>query len=212
MTSEEGGPPWTATESEQTEVPEEWACDHLSAQRETTATTSELGISLGTLHVYPSIGSGDCGSSSGRVRERQGLDVTKARQGNRRHGAGMEDVPSGKFSANAAWLVCAPLAHALIRWSAMSGEITPADHLVVARTVRTRFLWVPGRLVNISGTPTLRAPLEWPWAKAFSRALDLLRGLPPPCRHLIRGRRTADDRRTALTTDENHERLVSDAR
>jgi hypothetical protein len=96
-----------------------------------------------------------------------------------KEGAGMEHVPSGHFSANAAWLVCATLAHNLIRWSAMLGKITQEDHLVVARTVRTRLLSVPGRLVNISGTPTLRAPLEWPWAEAFSQALDLLRALPP---------------------------------
>jgi hypothetical protein len=67
----------------------------------------------------------------------------------------------------------------LIRWSALLGEITPEDHLVVARTVRTRYLSVPGRLVNISGKPTLRAPREWPWAKKFERALHLLRALPP---------------------------------
>ena len=96
-----------------------------------------------------------------------------------KEGAGLEHVPSGNFSANAAWLVCAALAHDLIRWTAMLGEITPEDHLVVARTVRTRFLSVPGRLINISGTPTLRAPLEWPWAKKFTRALDSLRSLPP---------------------------------
>jgi len=96
-----------------------------------------------------------------------------------KEGAGMEHVPSGNFNANAAWLVCAALAHNLIRWTAMLGEITPAEHLVVARTVRTRFLSVPGRLVNPGGRPILRAPLEWPWAKAFERALDLLRALPP---------------------------------
>jgi hypothetical protein len=96
-----------------------------------------------------------------------------------KEGAGMEHVPSGNFSANAAWLVCAALAHNLIRWTAMLGEITPAEHLVVARTVRTRFLSIPGRVVSPGGRPILRAPLEWPWAKAFSRALELLRALPP---------------------------------
>ena len=60
-----------------------------------------------------------------------------------KEGAGMEHVPSGNFNANAAWLVCAALAHDLIRWSAMLGEITPKDHLAVARTVRTRFLSHP---------------------------------------------------------------------
>ena len=96
-----------------------------------------------------------------------------------KEGAGLEHVPSGHFNANAAWLVCAALAHDLIRWSAMLGELVAEDHLVVARTLRTRFLSVPGRLVNLSGKPTLRGPLEWPWAKEFTRALDLLRALPP---------------------------------
>jgi hypothetical protein len=96
-----------------------------------------------------------------------------------KEGAGLEHVPSGHFNANAAWLVCAALAHDLIRWSAMLGELVAEDHLVVARTFRTRFLSVPGRLVRPSGKPTLRGPLEWPWAKEFTRALDLLRALPP---------------------------------
>jgi hypothetical protein len=96
-----------------------------------------------------------------------------------KEGAGMEHVPSGNFNANAAWLVCAALAHNLIRWTAKLGEITPDEQLVVARTIRTKFLSVPGRLVSPGGRPTLRAPLEWPWAKAFEQALDLLRALPP---------------------------------
>jgi len=96
-----------------------------------------------------------------------------------KEGAGLEHVPSGHFFANAAWLLCAVLAHDLIRWTAMLGEITPSEHFTVARTVRTRYFSVPGRLVSRSGTPTLRTPLEWPWAEAFLRALDLLRGLPP---------------------------------
>ncbi|MBF6558487.1 MAG: IS1380 family transposase [Acidimicrobiales bacterium] len=96
-----------------------------------------------------------------------------------KEGAGLEHVPSGHFFANSAWLVCAALAHDLIRWTAMLGDITPEDHLTVARTVRTRFLSMPGRLVSRSGRSTLRAPLEWPWADTFNRALDLLRALPP---------------------------------
>jgi hypothetical protein len=96
-----------------------------------------------------------------------------------KEGAGLEHVPSGNFLANSAWLVCAALAHNLIRWTAILGDITPEDQLTVARTVRTRFLSVPGRLVSRSGRPTLRAPLEWPWADAFARALNLLRALPP---------------------------------
>jgi hypothetical protein len=61
----------------------------------------------------------------------------------------------------------------------MLGEITPVEHFTVARTVRTRFFSLPGRLVSRSGTPTLRTPVHWPWAEPFLRALSLLRSLPP---------------------------------
>ena len=96
-----------------------------------------------------------------------------------KEGAGLEHVPSGKFSANAAWLICAALAHDLIRWTAILGEMAAEGQLVVARTVRTSIFNVPGRLVSRSGRPTLRAPLEWPWARVFERAIVLLRALPP---------------------------------
>ena len=75
-------------------------------------------------------------------------------------GAGLEHVPSGRFHANSAWLQCAVLAHNLTRWTAMLGEVRLDDQLVVARSVRTRLLALPGRLVNRSGRPTLRMPSE----------------------------------------------------
>ena len=81
-----------------------------------------------------------------------------------KEGAGMEHCPSGDFSANAAWMCCAVLAHNLIRWSAKLGGLVEEDTLVVARTLRTRYFSVPARLVNRSGTPTLRGPTHWPWA------------------------------------------------
>jgi hypothetical protein len=96
-----------------------------------------------------------------------------------KEGAGMEHVPSGNFSANSAWLQCAVLANNLIRWTATIGEAGTADHLTVARTVRTRLIALPGRLVNLAGTMTLRTPLHWPWAEWFDRRLDRLRALQP---------------------------------
>ena len=68
----------------------------------------------------------------------------------------MEHCPSGDFSANAAWLCCAVLAHNLMRWTAALGDLVDEhETLVVARTLRTRYFAVPGRLVNRSGRPTL---------------------------------------------------------
>lgn len=87
-------------------------------------------------------------------------------------------LPSGSFHANSAWLQCAVLAHNLLRWTATLGELR-TDELVVAKTLRRRYLNVPGRLVNRSGRPTLRLPARWPWADPFTAALDVLRALPP---------------------------------
>jgi hypothetical protein len=95
-----------------------------------------------------------------------------------KEGAGLEHCPSGHFFANAAWLACAVLAHNLVRWSARLGDVHPSDQLTVARSVRTRVLALPGRLVNRSGTVVLRLPERWPWALTFSRALEQIRALP----------------------------------
>ena len=94
-----------------------------------------------------------------------------------KEGAGMEHCPSGEFSANAAWMCCAVLAHNLIRWSANLGDLVDKDTLLVARTLRTRYFSVPARLVNRSGVPTLRGPTYWPWAVSFTRALTNLRAV-----------------------------------
>jgi Transposase DDE domain group 1 len=94
-------------------------------------------------------------------------------------GAGLEHVPSGNFHANSAWLQCAVLAHNMIRWTAIAGRVRIDNQLIVTRTLRTRLLAIPGRLVNRSGRPTLRMPTSWPWAESFTTALDTLRGLEP---------------------------------
>jgi hypothetical protein len=95
-----------------------------------------------------------------------------------KEGAGMQHCPSGRFFANAAWLACAVLAHNLIRWTARLGDIHPDDQLTVTRTIRTRVLALPGRVVNRSGRRVLRLPTRWPWAATFTRALDQIRALP----------------------------------
>ena len=94
-------------------------------------------------------------------------------------GAGLDHIPSGSFHANSAWLQCAVLAHNLIRWTAILGEVRVNDELTVARTMRTRLISIPARLVNRAGRPTLRLPERWPWADTFTTALAALRLLRP---------------------------------
>ena len=96
-----------------------------------------------------------------------------------KEGAGLEHIPSGNFHANSTWLQCAVLAHNLIRWTTILGCTRVDNQLIVARTIRTRLLTIPGRLVNRAGRPTLRLPTGWPWANSFTTALDKLRTLQP---------------------------------
>jgi hypothetical protein len=95
-----------------------------------------------------------------------------------KEGAGLEHCPSGEFFANAAWLACSVLAHNLTRWTARLGELHPPNQLTVTRTVRSRLLSLPGRLVNRSRRHLLRLPQRWPWAATFLTALERLRALP----------------------------------
>ena len=93
-------------------------------------------------------------------------------------GAGLEHLPSGVFSANSAWFQIAILAHNMCRWTTRLGG-HDTDRLIVARTIRTRLLALPGRLVNRAGQPTLRLPSRWPWADTFTNILDTLRAIEP---------------------------------
>ena len=92
--------------------------------------------------------------------------------------SGLSRCPSGQFPANGAWLACCVLAHNLVRWVARLGDTHPPRQLTVAATVRNRLLAVPARLVNHSGRHKLRLPSQWPWATAFTTALQQIPNLP----------------------------------
>ena len=95
-----------------------------------------------------------------------------------KEGAGLEHVPSGNFHANSAWLQCAVLAHNLIRWTAILGDIRVEDQLTVARTIRTRLIAIPGRLVNRSGRHRAAPPHEL----AMGRIVTTTAAQHPPTR------------------------------
>jgi hypothetical protein len=95
-----------------------------------------------------------------------------------KQGAGIDHVPSRRFHANSAWLQCAVLAHNLTRWTALLGELRANDQLVVARTIRTRLLALPARLVNRSGRATAD-PTRLAMAHQFVTALNAPRDLQP---------------------------------
>jgi Transposase DDE domain group 1 len=93
-----------------------------------------------------------------------------------KQGTGLCHCPSGVFGANAAWALVATLAHNLLRWVAALGLGTHG--LVVAKTIRRRFITLPGRLTHAARRRSLHLPSGWPWAEGFLDALARLRALP----------------------------------
>ena len=92
-----------------------------------------------------------------------------------KEGAGMAHCPSGDFNANAAWVVLATIAHNMIRWLASLG----LEHSgpVVAKTIRRKYITVPGRLTRRSRRTQLHLPKAWPWATEWTECFDRLRNL-----------------------------------
>ena len=94
---------------------------------------------------------------------------------------GLAHLPSGVFAANAAWLLCAALAHNLYRHIALLGGTRPPGRLVCGRTIGTRLFGLPGRVVNHGGRRLVRLPAPWPWAGTYQTTLTNLRNLPQLC-------------------------------
>jgi len=93
-----------------------------------------------------------------------------------KEGAGLSHCPSGEFNANAAWVVLAAIAHNMVRWvSSLGLSITGT---VVTKTIRRKFISVPGRLTTRSRRAQLHLPTHWPFATEWLACFDRLRALP----------------------------------
>jgi hypothetical protein len=89
-----------------------------------------------------------------------------------KEGSGLSHCPSGNFSANGAWAVLATIAHNLVRWVGSLGlEISGP---LVTKTIRRRFLTVPGRITRRSRRRQLHLPIAWPWAEQWVSCFERL--------------------------------------
>ena len=88
-------------------------------------------------------------------------------------------LPIRQFLANSAWAVIATLAHNL-RWIAALG--LRHDGPIVAKTIRRRYLTLPGRLTRSARRQTLHLPARGPWQRTFDDAVARLRQLTPAAR------------------------------
>lgn len=76
-------------------------------------------------------------------------------------------LPSGRFAANAAWLVAATIAHTLTRAVGVlaGGRFQRAE----TTTVRARILTVPARIARSGRRLRLHLPRRWPWQLHWQR-------------------------------------------
>jgi hypothetical protein len=82
-------------------------------------------------------------------------------------------LPSGVFTANAAWLVCAAMSHNLTR---AAGAMAGGRHTRTrTATIRTQLIHTPARLAHSAHQQALHLPRDWPWEpgldELFRRAL-----------------------------------------
>jgi hypothetical protein len=111
-------------------------------------------------------------------------DTVAADQTHRRHAiienvhadlkaSALAHLPSGVFTANAAWLVCAVMAFNLTRAAA---TLTRAAALAKATTatIRRKLVAVPARIATSARRLHLHLPSRWPWQAAWSALYDAL--------------------------------------
>ena len=74
-------------------------------------------------------------------------------------------MPSGHFGANSAWVLCAAIAHNLLRAAA---RLAGGQHAAArGATLRRKIINIPARLARPQRKPVLHLPSYWPWADAW---------------------------------------------
>ncbi|MGY4648684.1 hypothetical protein ACVWWN_002480 [Mycobacterium sp. URHB0021] len=87
-------------------------------------------------------------------------------------------IPSGRFGANSAWVLCAAIAHNLLR---AAGVLAGGQHTRArGSTLRRRIVNVPARLARPQRRPILHLPTHWPWSKAWLALWNTTIGHSPP--------------------------------
>jgi len=86
-------------------------------------------------------------------------------------------LPSGKFAANAAWLVLAVIAFNLTRAAATLAATGLAK--ATTATIRRKLITVPARVASSARRVTLHLPAAWPWETAWADLFARACGPPP---------------------------------
>ena len=85
-------------------------------------------------------------------------------------------LPSGVFTANAAWLVLAVMAFNLTRAAASLTE--PQLAKATTATIRRKLITVPARVAKSGRRVRLHLPTAWPWEIAWTHLFDRVKDPP----------------------------------
>lgn len=85
-------------------------------------------------------------------------------------------LPSGVFTANAAWLVCAVIAFNLTRAAATLAGAGLAK--ATTGTIRRKLINVPARIATSARRVTLHLPKGWPWETAWTHLFTAVNAPP----------------------------------
>jgi hypothetical protein len=87
-------------------------------------------------------------------------------------------IPSGRFGANSAWILCAAIAHNLLR---ATGVLAGERHTRArGSTLRRRIINIPARLARPQHRPILHLPTRWPWSQYWLALWHNTIGRSPP--------------------------------
>jgi len=87
-------------------------------------------------------------------------------------------LPSGRFTANAAWTVLAAIAFNLTR---AAGVLASTRHArATTATIRRQLITLPVRIASSARRLHLHLPSSWPWRDAWTRLFTSACGPPPP--------------------------------
>ena len=87
-------------------------------------------------------------------------------------------IPSGRFGANSAWVLCAAISHNLLR---AAGVLAGERHARArGSTLRRKIVNVAARLARPQHRPILHLPTHWPWSKHWLALWRNTIGYSPP--------------------------------
>lgn len=91
-------------------------------------------------------------------------------------GSALAHLPSGKFNANAAWLVLAAIAFNLTRAAATIAGAGLSK--ATTGTIRAKLISVPARVATSARKVILHLPQNWPWETAWTNLFTMTHSPP----------------------------------